>query len=53
MYFGDSPTFRRNVSSSSKKPAEECGIPVKVISTNIPANSMARQLEENMGKCLY
>jgi hypothetical protein len=50
MYFGNCPTFRKHESPSSKKPAEASGKPVKVTSTNIPTNSMAGQLEDNMGK---
>jgi hypothetical protein len=48
MYLGDYTSFRRNVSPSSKKPAS--GNLVKVISSIIPAKSMARALEQNLGK---
>jgi hypothetical protein len=34
----------------SKKPAEGGGKPVKVITTNIPVNRMARRLDRNIRK---
>jgi hypothetical protein len=52
------PTFRRRMTPPSsgsqnktkKKPAKAGGEPVKVITTNIPVNRMARRLEGNIGE---